>query len=309
MSPVPPARPSRAVLAVLVLVVTVVVAACAPAAQRGLGAPTLRIVPEASGLVRFDPPGIGTGGAVFRLVVEAHNPNPVAIRLASLDTDVLVGGAPLGTTSLPGGIDLPARGGSRLTLEVSVPAERIPAVAGVLVDVVTGRPVSYRIDGAIGIEVLGSVQRFPRVTLAQGTFAQEIPLRAPSVSIERDGSGVRSVSFDRITIDVALRVRNQGPIGMIVRAPDARLRLGDRDVATVQLVPEPIPAFSETVVVQRFTVNPVALGAALVSQLQALATGDRAAIELVVLGAWELEVPGIRTVRLDPGELVRGRLD
>jgi hypothetical protein len=120
---------------------------------------------------------------------------------------------------------------------------------------------------------------------------------------------VRSVAFDQITLDVGFRVRNPNPVGVIVRAPEARLRLGDRDVALIQLVPEPIPALSETTLVQRVVVNPVALGAALVRQLQILVAGGRASVELAVVGAWELEVPGIQTFRLDPEEIVRGRLD
>jgi LEA14-like dessication related protein len=309
MSPLILTTPRRAAIVALLVVAVGALAACAPAAERSFGPPTFRIVPEASGLVRFDPPGIGAGGAVFRLVLEVQNPNPVAVRLASLETDVAVGGVPIGSTSLPGGLELPGRGASRVTLEVAVPAERVPALAGVLVDVVTGRTVTYRVDGVVGIDVLGSVQRFPRVTLVQGSFAQDLALRAPDVSIDRGATGVRSVAFDQITLDVGFRVRNPNPVGVIVRAPEARLRLGDRDVALIQLVPEPIPALSETTLVQRVVVNPVALGAALVRQLQILVAGGRASVELAVVGAWELEVPGIQTFRLDPEEIVRGRLD
>jgi LEA14-like dessication related protein len=310
LRPVPtPPRRSGAARTLALASLVLLIAACAPATTGVLAPPTFRLVPEGTGLTRLDLPGFGSGGATFRVVVDAHNPNPVGVRLAVLDGDLFLNDATAARASFPGGVDLPGRGQARLTLDVTVPTDRLPALLGVFGDVLAGRAVGYRLDGVVGIEVLGSVQRFPSVTLVQGTVQQDLALRAPIVSIDRDASGVREISFDRVTIDVGLRLRNPNVVGLEVRAPDARLRLGDRDVATIQLSPTRLPSGSESTVVQRIVLNPVQLGAAIVAQLQQLAGGQPAAVDVVIVGRWELEVPGLRRVETPLGELVRGRLD
>jgi LEA14-like dessication related protein len=310
-SPTPRAFRRRSVArgALGALLVSLTLAACAPAASGVLAPPSFRLVSEDSGLLRLDLPGFGAGGATFRLAVEAHNPNPFPLRLAALDGDFFLAGARVAATSIPGGIDLPPRGSARLGFEIDVDAARLPELMGGLADILAGRGVAYRIDGVVGVEVLGAVQRFGRVTLVEGTVRQEIVLRPPSVSIDAAASGVRSVSFDGITIDLALRVRNPNPVGVSLRAPDARLRVGERDVAIVQVLPDRIAARAETVLVQRVVINPVQLGAAIVTQLQGLAAGGAGSVDVAITGAWEMEVPGLRSVRFDPAELVRGRLE
>jgi LEA14-like dessication related protein len=312
--PFPPPRVSRrpsarAAWAVPVLVVSLVIGACAPAARAVLSPPTFRLVSAESGLTQLDLPGFGTGGAVFRLAVDAVNPNPVPLRLAALDGDFFLAGTRVAATTVAGGVDLPPRGAVRLTFDVEVGADAIPDLLGGLADVVMGRPVTYRIDGVIGIELFGAVQRFPSVTLVEGTVTQDIPLAPPTVTFDAAQSGVRSVSFDGITIDLALRVTNPNPIGVALRAPEARLRIGERDVAIVQIIPDRIPARSQTTLVQRVVVNPVQLGAAVVTQLQGLVAGRPGSVDVAITGYWELEVPGLRSVRFDAGELLRGRLD
>ncbi len=61
--------------------------------------------------------------------------------------------------------------------------------------------------------------------------------------------------------------------------------------------------------VQRLVINPVQLGAAIVTQLQGLASGGSASVDIAISGAWELEVPGLRSLRFDVAEIVRGRLE
>jgi LEA14-like dessication related protein len=302
-------RTRSSALAAMAIAAALLLGACAPAATAVLSPPTFRLVTADSGLVRLDLPGFGAGGATFRLVLEAHNPNPYPLRLAVFDGDFSLAETRVAATTFPGGIDLPPRGSARITLDVDVGVERIPELLASLADVLAGRPVTYRIDGVVGVEVLGVVQRFPSVTLAQGTIVQDIALRPPTVSIDAAASGVRSVSFDGITIELALRVHNPNPVGVVLRAPDARLRIGDRDVAIVQVIPERLAARSETVVVQRVVINPVQLGAAVVTQLQGLAAGRAGSVDVAITGFWDLEVPGLRSVRFDAGELVRGRLD
>lgn len=303
-------RPQARIVAALALVVVgLALAACAPAAQAVLAPPTFRIVSEESGLARLDLPGFRDAGATFRVVIDVANPNAVPLQLAELDGHFFLGGVRVAAASFAGGIDLPPRGTARLVLDVRVSADELPGILAGVAEVVAGRPVVYRIDAAVGIDLFGVAQRFGSATIAQGTVQHDIGLRAPTVRLDPDATRVRSVSFDGITIDLALRVQNPNVVGVLLRAPDVRVRIGERDVALVQLVPERLAAGAETVLVQRLVINPVQLGAAIVTQLQGLASGGSASVDIAISGAWELEVPGLRSLRFDVAEIVRGRLE
>jgi hypothetical protein len=306
--PAAASRPGVAFGATAVLVALLV--ACAPSAAPTIAPPSLRFVPDGSGLTRLDVPDVaGTAaGATFRLLVDVVNPNPVALRVARLEGAFSLGGAALGEVAVDD-LDLRPGGTTRLALDVVVPFEALPRALPALADLVLGRRVPYRLDGTVGFEVLGVAGRLGPVTLLEGSFGQEIVLRAPDVTWDRAASGVRSVSFDRVELDLALLVRNPNPVGLALRAPDVRLRVGGREVAVVQVVPGRVRALEETTLVLRVVLNPLPLGAAVVTQLQALAAGGAASVDVVLVGAWELELPGVRSVRLDPTELVRGRLD
>ena len=295
-------NPRVHVFAVVAALLTLV--ACVPGAEGALGPPTFRLVPQGSGFVRLDVSAVGVPSATFRAVLDVTNPNPVPLRLALLEGDLTLAGTASAGTRFAEGIDLPARGQGRVVLDVSVPADALPALAGALADALMGRPVAYRLDAVVGIEVLGVLQRFPRATVLAGEVRSDLALATPIVRYDRASSGVRSVAFDRVVFELAFDVENPGPVGMLVRAPDLRFGLGGRDVAALTIASTPLPAGGRARLVQEVVVNPTQLGAAAVAELTRLAAGQPASLRLTLTGAWDLEVPGVLSRRTDLGALL-----
>ena len=301
----------RALALSLGTAVTLVLAACLPRAEPALGAPTFRLVTESSRIVRLDPPGAFAEGAMaVRVALRATNPNPVAVRLSFLEGELWLGGVTAAEFSVVGGLELPARGDAALAVEVAVPLGRLDALIGPLADAVAGRPLAYRVDAAVGIDVLGAPTRFPRVTVARGEVRQaDLVPAAPRVSFDPATTGVREARFDRVTLSIGLIVDNPGPLGFVLRAPDARLRLGDRDVASIGVPAIRVAAGSSAPWAQEVVINPVALGVALATQLQSVATGGAAAIDIAVLGRWELDLGVLGRWNAPQGTLASGRVD
>lgn len=284
--------------------------ACVPGVEPALTAPTFRLA-DGSRIVRLDPPGAFPEGAVVvRVALRATNPNPVGLRLASLDGALWLGGVQAADVTFVGGLELTPRGSSDLTIDVAVPLGRLDALVSVLGEAIAGRPLAYRVDGAVGIEVLGVATTFPPMTLARGEVRQaDLLPGAPRVAFDPATTGVREARFDRVTIAIGLTIDNPSPVGFVVRAPDARLRLGDREVASFGVPAALVAGGASTTLVQEVVVNPVALGVALATQLQALAGGGAAALDAAILGRWELDFGVLGRWVSPSGTLVVGRVD
>lgn len=302
----------------LVRLITVIVAlsgllaACLPGAEPPLAAPTFRLVPEHSGIVRLDVAEVAEGGAAratVRLALEVTNPNPFALRLTSLDGTLVLADQDAGSVRLPAGVDLPARGGQRLDVDVTLTPSAVAALSGAIADAIAGRPTPYRVDAAIGIDVLGTPQRFGRVTLLSGALQSDLALRPPRVELESGSSGVRSVAFDRVVIELGLRMHNDGPVGVVLRAPDVRVAIGGRSVAALQVGAVPVPARSSASSRHELVLNPAALGAAVVAELARFGAGERVSLEVELQGAWELTVPGVASTTTPSLTLLRDRLE
>ena len=309
---IPPTNAARRwLLAAIAAVAMAALAACVPGAEPALAAPTFRLVPDASRIVRLDPPGaFSEGGMVVRVALRATNPNPIGLRLAELEGDLWLNGVPAAGLRFVGGLDLPARAAADLAVEVTVPLGRLDALVAPLTDAVAGRPLAYRVDAVVGVEVLGVPTRFPAVTIARGEVRQaDLVPAAPRVSFDPAATGVREARFDRVTLAIGLIVDNPGPLGFVLRAPDARLRLGDREVASVGVPAVRVAARSSATWAQEVVVSPVALGVALATQLQAVAAGGAAAIDIAILGSWELDLGVLGRWTAPSGLLASGRVD
>jgi hypothetical protein len=311
-SPKPPTNAARRWLASsLAAVAIAALVACLPGTEPILAAPTFRLVPDASRIVRLDPPGaFSEGGMLVRVALRATNPNPIGVRLAELEGDLWLGGAAAAGLRFVGGLDLPPRGAADVVVEVAVPLGRLDALVGPLTDAVAGRPLTYRVDAVVGVDVLGVPTRFPAMTIARGEVRQaDLVPAAPRVSFDPATTGVKEARFDRVTLSIGLIVDNPGPLGFVLRAPDARLRLGDREVASVGVPAVRVAARSSATWAQEVVVSPVALGVALATQLQAVAAGGAAAIDIAILGSWELDLGVLGRWNAPSGLLVSGRVD
>jgi len=306
------ARTARRWLAAPVATLVVAtLAACLPGAETALATPTFRLVPDASRVVRLDPPGaFSEGGLLVRVALRATNPNPIGLRLSELEGDLWLGGVAAAGLRFVGGVELPPRGAADLAVDVAVPLGRLDALVGPLTDALAGRPLAYRVDAVVGVDVLGVPTRFPAVTIARGAVSQaDLRPAVPRVSFDPATTGVKEARFDRVTLAIGLIVDNPGPLGFVLRAPDARLRLGDREVASVGVPAVRVAARSSATWAQEVVVSPVALGVALATQLQAVAAGGAAAIDIAILGSWELDLGVLGRWSAPSGLLVSGRVD
>lgn len=273
-------------LAPLALMLLLVLTACAPGAAI-VSPPTFAVVADGSGLVRLEPPGVGRGAAVFRLEIEATNPNPISIRLAGLDGELSLADRRVASSRFTEGISLPAGGSSRLVLDIEAPLADAPHLIGQMARLVTGASVPYQLDGTVSIDVFGTVQRFPSLTVARGELRAPGPFRVPDVRFDPAASRIRLDGLTAV-VEVGLEIRNPGFLGFVVRGPQLDLRLDGRSIGRTSVPETPVPAFGDATAIVRVEAGLAQLGAALAAQVQ-----GRGVLEAVVHGDLVFEVPGV----------------
>lgn len=278
-------------LAPLTLLLLLVLTACAPGAAV-ISAPTFAVVAEGSGLVRLEPPGVGRGAAVFRLQIEATNPNPIPIRLAGFDGHLSLADRRVASSRFTDGISLPAAGTGRLVLDIEAPLAEAPHLIGQMALLLTGASVPYQVDGTVSVDVFGAVQRFPSITVARGEMRAPGPLRVPDVRIDPAASRIRLEGLTAV-VEVGLEIGNPTFLGYLVRGPQLELRLDGRSVGRASIPETPVPAFGDATALVRVEAGLAQLGAALAAQVQ-----GGGVLEVVVDGDLVFEVPGVVESRL-----------
>jgi LEA14-like dessication related protein len=268
-----------------------VLAACAPAVTSVVSPPTFRVVEAETALLRLEPAGVGSGAALIHLELEARNPNPFPLHLAGLDGGLFLAGERVAGASFQDGISLAAGGTSRLGLDIEVPVQGAPQLLSQLGRLVSGDPVPYRVDAGVSIEVFGSPQRFPNVTVAQGQLRAPGPLRPPSVRLDLAASQIR-LSGLGAQVDVALVLDNPLPFGYFVRGPQISLQLDGRPVGRASLPQIAVPADSSTRGALRFELGFADLGAALFARLQ----GGSGGVNVGLTGDLAVEIPGVASM-------------
>lgn len=266
-----------------------------------LSAPTFELDVANSGFVRVDPPGIGDGTASFRVALRVMNPNPFALKLAAVDGDLFFRDVRAAALSFRGGIDVPAGGSAPLLLDVKVPLGAAPALLDTVAGLVGGGGVSYRLEASVGVELLGTVQRFPRFTLAQGEVDTRLALSAPRLSLS--GSELRFESVNSVVLSLDLALQNPGVVGYRVSAPELVLQVAGEPAATATLEAVEVPAGSSSAARVTFRFDPLRLGAALTAQVQSAAAGA-GGLSVALNGAWNLEAPGIASLALQSSRLL-----
>lgn len=280
---------------------------CAPGTQALVAAPSFTVVAQGTGFQYVDPPGVGDGAAVFDVRLRAHNPNPVGLRLARLDGDLYLDGRHAAATSFAGGVDLPAQGNAELTLRVHVPLAEAPALLRTIASLVSGGATSYRLDAVVGVDILGTVQTFPRATLARGTVRASLGWVVPEIRVAASGAALRVDSLTHAVLEVPATLHNGARLGYVVRAPTVHLSMAGRSVATLRLDRIVAPAGSTVPVTLRFAFDPLQIGPALAAQLQAIQAGA-GSVTFRVAGPLVLEAPGIGSRQLPQADLLSGRV-
>ncbi len=145
---------------------------CAPLAglPSAVQVPTFEL--EGVRLTGLNLPGGGGNPALAAVTVRLRvgNPNPLPVRLARVDAQLLLDGEDVGTVTLPG-VNLPARGEGPLVAEVRLPVTL--TTAGAFLRVARGQAVAFRVDGRFTADFgrLGQPS-FGPFTLAQGVWQQ-----------------------------------------------------------------------------------------------------------------------------------------
>ncbi len=284
------------------LLLVLLLNACVPGASSLVKAPKFKLLTQDSGLVRLNPPGVGSPSATFLFNLEVQNPNSFRLSLAGLDFDLFVNEKWSVRGSFTEGLTLEANGSTQLPLEVDVPLERGIGLLADLAGLIIGEPTRYKIDGTVAVEVLGTRQTLPSATLVSGTITQPIRLAAPDIRFVSERSGLRDVGLTRATIEVGLELSNPSPLGYVFRAPELDMRLGGASVGVGRAVTQALPAGGDAPLSLQVDVNPVALA----SQLVTLQTGR--GLEFAILGGFSLGLPGILDRDFAAQNLVSGLL-
>lgn len=274
-----------------ILALLVLLASCVPGASV-VAPPTFHLL--SSALVSLEPPGVGRGAAVVRLELEARNPNPIGLQLAGLDGDFYLNDRRVASSRFPGGVAIPAQGSGRLTLDVEAPLEGAPHLLAQMARLLTGSAVPYRLDGTLAVEVLGTTQRFPSVTVARGELPPPPPLRAPTVRFDAGASGVRLDGLTAV-IDVGLAIDNPLVLGFWASGPQVEIRVDGRPVGRASVPATPVPALGTSRAVVRVEAGIAELGAALMSRLQSGGLG----LEVGLRGDMAFEIPGVTEIAVD----------
>jgi hypothetical protein len=294
-------------LLLVLVAIPLVLTACAPGAQPGIAAPTFTVLTNGTGFQSVDPPGVGDGSAVFDVHLRVHNPNPIALSLATLDGDFYLGDHRAASTSFRRGIDLPASGDGDLTLVVRVPLAQAPALLQTVAGLLTGAATGYRVDATVGVRLFGAVQSFPRATLVRGTVRWSPSWVAPELRLASTGPTLRVDGVSSATILIAATLHNPAPLGYVVQAPSVRLLLGGTEVAAVRLDRIVAPAGATVPVTLRFQFNPLQVGPVVAARVSAAAAGA-GSLDFRVSGPLTLEAPGLATHHVDAMSLLTGTL-
>ena len=301
-------RPRATSLALVSVLLVASLGACLPGAAPALAPPTLRLDVEASGLARLDLTSAMPSASV-RLVLEVANPNPVALQLLGFEGALWLDDVRAASVRAAQTPTLPARSSARLVLDVDLSSEQFGLLGPSFAEALAGRPLDYRLDGQFALLVVGSDERLDAPALVSASLPSQLVPRPPRLALDRAASEVRSVSFDQVVIEMTLVLHNDGSVGLEVRATDLRLALGGRDVATVQVPTVVLAPGASTTVRQTVVLNPVQLGAAIVTELTRIAAGERGSVEVSLRGPWELAVPGLWSRTTAVEELLRARLE
>lgn len=144
-------------------------AGCATLAA-ALQPPSFRVDSAQQAQLRLLGPSAGRplGGAAVRLFARVSNPNPVGITLSRLAGNLELEGRGAARVDFPLGVPMAAGGETVVPLDISVNFADLPALGSTLMNAATGRPVSYRLVGTVGVDagVLGQPTFGPMALLS-----------------------------------------------------------------------------------------------------------------------------------------------
>jgi len=94
----------------------------------------------------------GLNGAGVRLWTKVTNPNPFGLRLGTLKGTLFLEDARAADADFPLGLSLGAGSDSVIPIDISVSFANLPGLGGVARRIIGRQPVTYRLEGTIGVD-------------------------------------------------------------------------------------------------------------------------------------------------------------
>ena len=110
--------------------------------------PRFEQVPDQAAEIRM----AGLNGAGVRLWTRVTNPNPFGLRLGTLRGTLYLEDAHAADADFPLGLSLGAGSDSVIPIDISVSFANLPGLAGVARRIVSRQPVTYRLEGTVGVD-------------------------------------------------------------------------------------------------------------------------------------------------------------
>src|SRR2546426_502886 len=154
--------------------------ACASLPQIGrlIQPPRFESAEDRTSEIRLVGPRAGQplGGAAVRVWTRVRNPNPFGVTLSTVRATLFLEDTRAADGEFPLGLPLQAGQESVVPLDLSISFSDVPALATALRRVSASRPLSYRVDGTVGIDVgrLGA-PTFGPMTLFSGELRAPVP--------------------------------------------------------------------------------------------------------------------------------------
>lgn len=162
-------------------------------------------------------------GATLAFDFELENPNSFGLKVARAQYGIEVEGTRVTAGELPGGLALPARGKAPLTVTSRVRYQDVPGIAGLF-----GKrdSIRYKLSGAVGIQTALGLIDLP--------FSREDQLPLPHLpAFSLEGLRIRSASFDRIALEVRVKIANANGFPLPAGKLRSALSLAGSEVARV----------------------------------------------------------------------------
>ena len=96
--------------------------------------------------------GSPAGSASVRLWAEVENPNPFGVMLDRLDGTFFLGDRRAAAVDFPLGLDLGARDGAIVPLDLEIDFDDLGGIADVLRRAVSDREIASRLEGTVGVD-------------------------------------------------------------------------------------------------------------------------------------------------------------
>jgi hypothetical protein len=122
--------------------------------EQVLQAPTFRVEGSQQAQLRLLGPSAQNplGGAAVRLYARVGNPNPIGLTLTRLVGQLQLQGSNAARVDFPLGVPLQAGGETVVPIDIAIDFNDIPGLANVARNALTGQPITYSLNGTVGVD-------------------------------------------------------------------------------------------------------------------------------------------------------------